>query len=211
MTTQFYTVRGAASHVHVNQSLTLLRRGTSDGSLRPAPGLVQLPGLRYEAPDRGLGWDGARDLRSPEPLLSLAISPPEDQAALQSSVVKLVRAAVKSQGLSVNGVSALMCKMSAKLQNDNTRIILTKIISETLPMYGLQRLEVPVSGSVLAGLHEAGAGRVVAGLAGLGTDTLASTHTQLRGEGEVGTLTLRDIQLTLLCRPPWPCSRSWWR
>ena len=51
-----------------------------------------------------------------------------------------------------------------------------------------------MSGSVLAGLHEAGAGRVVAGLAGLGTDTLASTHTQLRGEGEVGvTLTLRDI------------------
>ena len=42
-----------------------------------------------------------------------------------------------------------------------------------------------MSGSVLAGLHEAGAGRVVAGLAGLGTDTLASTHTQLRGEGEV--------------------------
>ena len=68
-----------------------------------------------------------------------------------------------------------------------------------------------MSGSVLAGLHEAGAGRVVAGLAGLGTDTLASTHTQLRGEGEV-MLTLRDIQLTLtLCRPPWPWSRSWWR
>ena len=68
-----------------------------------------------------------------------------------------------------------------------------------------------MSGAVLAGLHEAGAGRVVAGLAGLGTDTLASTHTQLRGEGEV-MLTLRDIQLTLtLCRPPWPCSRSWWR
>ena len=43
----------------------------------------------------------------------------------------------------------------------------------------------PVSGAVLAGLHEAGAGRVGAGLAGLGTDTLASTHTQLRGEGEV--------------------------
>ena len=65
---------------------------------------------------------------------------------------------------------------------------------------------------MLAGLHEAGAGRVVAGLAGLGTDTLASTHTQLRGEGEVmlTVLTLRDIQLTL-CRPPWPCSRSWWR
>ena len=112
VTTQFYTVRGAASHVHVNQSLTLLRRGSQDGSLRPAPGLVQLPGLRYEAPDRGLGWDGARDLRSPEPLLSLAISPPEDQAALQSSVVKLVRAAVESQGLSaVNGVSDFMCKM----------------------------------------------------------------------------------------------------
>ena len=71
-----------------------------------------------------------------------------------------------------------------------------------------------MSGPVLAGLHEAGAGRVVAGLAGLGTDTLASTHTQLRGEGEVGDtgiVTLRDIQLTLLCRPPWPCSRSWWR
>ena len=114
VTTQLYTVRGAASHVHVNQSFTLLRRGTQDGSLRPAPGLVQLPGLRYEAPDLGLGWDGARDLRSPEPLLSLAISPPEDQAALQSSVVKLVRAAVKSQGLSVNGVSASICKMNAK-------------------------------------------------------------------------------------------------
>ena len=112
VTTQFYTVRGAASHVLVNQSLTLLRRGSQDGSLRPAPGLVQLPGLRYEAPDRGLGWDGARDLRSPEPLLSLAISPPEDQAALQSSMVKLVRAAVESQGLSaVNGVSDFMCKM----------------------------------------------------------------------------------------------------
>ena len=68
-----------------------------------------------------------------------------------------------------------------------------------------------MSGSVLAGLHEAGAGRVVAGLAGLGTDTLVSTHTQLRGEGEV-MLTLRAIQLTLtLCRPPSPCSRSWWR
>ena len=109
MTTQFYTVRGAASHVHVNQSFALLRRGTQDGSLRPAPGLVQLPGLRYEAPDRGLGWDGARDLRSPEPLLSLAISPPEDQAALQSSVVKLVRAAVESQGLSVLAANEESC------------------------------------------------------------------------------------------------------
>ena len=71
-----------------------------------------------------------------------------------------------------------------------------------------------MSGSVLAGLHEAGAGRVVAGLAGLGTDTLVSTHTQLRGEGEV-MLTLRDVPgytaYTALCRPPSPCSRSWWR